>query len=190
MSWTPAVPPEAAAPDLGPVYARIRERSTHGRVANLWQTCAPDRPALEALFAHRLALLDAPAPLSPVQAELIATVVSATNGCGYCVAHHGSRLATALGDEALARAVALDYREANLVARDRVLLDYAVALTCEPSERTLEDVERVREYGFDDLAILKATEIAAYMNQVNRIASGLGVPLEPGFEPWEFGTQR
>lgn len=189
MSWTPAVPPEAAAPDLEPVYARIRERSTQGRVANFWQTCAPDRPALEALFAHRSVMLDTPAPLSSVQAELIATVVSATNGCGYCVAHHGRKLA-ALGDEALARAVALDYREANLAACDRVLLDYAVALTCEPSERTLEDVERVREYGFDDLAILKATEIAAFMNQVNRIASGLGVPLEPGFEPWEFGTQR
>jgi alkylhydroperoxidase family enzyme len=51
-------------------------------------------------------------------------------------------------------------------------------------------VERVREYGFDDRAILKATEIAAFMNQVNRIASGLGVLLEPGIEPWEFGTQR
>jgi len=84
--------------------------------------------------------------------------VSATNGCGYCVAHHGPRLVAALGDESLARAVARDYREANLPARDRVLLDAAVALTCEPSERTKADVERVREYGFDDAAILKASQ--------------------------------
>jgi hypothetical protein len=35
--------------------------------------------------------------------------------------------------------VARDYREADLPARDRVLLDYAVALTCEPSERKADE---------------------------------------------------
>lgn len=144
----------------------------------------------EARAAHVRAVLDSPAPLTPAQVELIAVAVSATNGCGYAVAHHGPRLAQALGDEALARAVALDYREANLPARDRVLLDYAVALTCEPAERTRADIERVREYGFDDAAILKATEVTALFNQLNRILSGLGVELEPGFAAWEFGAQK
>jgi uncharacterized peroxidase-related enzyme len=120
---------------------------------------------------------------------MLALVVSATNGCGYCVAHHGRRLARLAGD-AVARSVALDYREANLAARDRVLLDAAVALTCEPAERTAADVERVREYGFDDRAILKATEIAALYNLVNRVVSALGVPLEPGLEPWEYGIPK
>ena len=90
----------------------------------------------------------------------------------------------------MARTVARDYREADLPARDRVLLDYAVALTCEPAERKLEDVERVREYGFDDAAIVKATEIAAYYNLINRLVCSLGITLEPGVEPWEFGEQR
>ena len=117
-------------------------------------------------------------------------MVSATNGCSYSVAHHGPRLARLLGDEPLARTVALDYREANLAARDRVLLDYAVALTCEPAERKLEDIERAREYGFDDAAIVKATAIAAWYNLVNRVVCALGVSLEPGVEPWEFGEQR
>ena len=30
----------------------------------------------------------------------------------------------------------------------------------------------------------------AYYNLVNRVASGLGVELEPELEPWEFGAQR
>jgi uncharacterized peroxidase-related enzyme len=131
--------------------------------------------------------MDDPAPLSHAQAELLAVAVSATNGCGYCVAHHGPRLAAALGNEALARAVARDYREADLTARDRVLCDHAVALTCEPAERTEQDVERLREYGFDDPAILRATEIAALYNLVNRLVLGLGVPLEEGVEEWEIG---
>ena len=161
-----------------------------GRSRTLWQTCGLDPVGLEALFAYYRALMDDPAPLTQAQAELIALVVSATNGCGYCVAHHGPRLAKALGDEALARAVARDYREANFAARDRVLLDAAVALTCEPSERKQEDIERLREYGFDDRAILKATEIAAYFNLVNRLVSSLGVEPEPGLEIWEFGAQK
>jgi len=188
--WTQPVAPEAARDDLVAIYERIRVAPSRGAVANLWQSCGHDPRGLDALHAHYRALMDDPAPLTRAQAELIAVVVSATNGCGYCVAHHGPKLAAALGDEALARAVARDYREANLPARDRVLLDCAVALTCEPSERKLEDIERLREYGFDDAAIVKATGIAAYYNLTNRIACALGVALEPGLEPWEFGSQR
>src|SRR6266850_8000836 len=180
MSWTRIDPPESAAEPLRSVYARIASHAGRGRVSQVWQSLALDPKGLESLFAVRVALLDDPAPLSQAQAELIALVVSATNGCAYCVAHHGPRLARALADEPLARAVARDYRGANLQARDRVLLDSAVALTCEPAERKLEDVERLREYGFDDVAILKATEIAAYYGMINRVASALGVQLEPG----------
>ncbi len=189
MSWISDVPPEQADPALRAIYERITAASSRGRVAHLWRGVALDPRGLEALHALYRALMADPAPLSRVQAEAIAVVVSATNGCGYCVAHHGPRLAAALGDEALARAVALDYRQANLTARDRVLLDYAVSLTCEPEERTPADVERLREYGFDDPSILKTAEIAGYYNLTNRLALGLGVALEPGEAPWEFGAQ-
>jgi uncharacterized peroxidase-related enzyme len=184
------VPAEGAAGELKNLYERIRTRSSRGAVSNLWQTCGLDPRGLGALFEHYQALMADPAPLSMAQAEAIALVVSATNGCGYCVAHHGPRYARACGDEALAHGVAMDYREANLPARDRVLLDCAVALTCEPSERKQEDVERLREYGFDDAAILKATEIAAFYNLINRLVSALGVELEDGVPQWEFGAQR
>ena len=189
VSWIRAVPPETADGALQKLYQRIREGSSRGAVSGIWQACGLDPAGLEAGYAHCRALMADPAPLSAAQAELIALVVSATNGCAYCVAHHGPRLARATGDEALARTVARDYREADLPARDRVLLDYAVALNCEPAERTRDDVERLREYGFDDAAILRATEIAAYYAYVNRVASALGVALEAGLEAWEFGEQ-
>jgi uncharacterized peroxidase-related enzyme len=190
VSWTRAIPPEAAEGPVRDVFERIRSVHPAGRVGRLWQACAPDPAALDALFTLVRAVMDEPAPLQRAQVEAIAVVVSATNGCGYCVTHHGAKLSAALGDEALARAVARDYREADLPARDRVLLDHAVALTCEPAERTEEDVERLREYGFDDRAILKATEIAALFNLVNRLVDGLGVRLEDGVAEWEFGAQK
>jgi uncharacterized peroxidase-related enzyme len=189
MSWIATVTPEQADAELAPIYARIAAQSRSGQVSNLWRAWGGDASGLGTLYAHFHAIMREPAPLTPAQAEMIAVVVSATNGCGYCVAHHGPRLARLVGDE-LAHAVALDYREANLAARDRVLLDAAVALTCEPAERTAADVERVREYGFDDAAILRATEVAALYNLVNRVVSGLGVPLEPGLESWEYGAQK
>jgi len=189
MSWISPVSPEQAGAELRPVYERIAAQSSTGRVSNLWRTWGGDPSGLATLHAHYRAVLGEPAPLSAAQVEMIAVVVSATNGCGYCVAHHGVRLARLVG-AALAHAVAQDYRETNLAARDRVLLDAAVALTCEPAERTAADVERMREYGFDDRAILKATEVAALYNLVNRIVSALGVPLEDGLEPWAYGAQR
>ena len=189
MTWIHGVAPEQAGAALAPIYERIASHAGSGRVARLWQTLGGDPAGLGTLHAHYRAVMADPAPLTRTQAEMLAVVVSATNGCGYCVAHHGPKLSIAAGED-LARAVARDYREANLAARDRILLDAAVALTCEPSERTQADIERMREYGFDDAAILKATEIASLYNLVNRMASGLGVDLEDGLEPWEFGLQR
>jgi uncharacterized peroxidase-related enzyme len=188
MSWTRAVSPAEAAGPLKDFYARIAQRAPHGEVSNLWQSLALVPPALEASFALVRALLDDPAPLTPAQAEMIAVVVSATSGCVYCATRHGLRLAKALGDAELAHAIALDYRAANLAARDRVLLDYAVALTCEPGERKLEDVERLREYGYDDPAIVRATAIAGCFAYASRLALALGIVLEPNLEPWEIGS--
>jgi uncharacterized peroxidase-related enzyme len=189
MSWIQGIGPEQAGATLAPIYGRIAAHARSGRVANLWQAWGGDPPGLGTLHEHYRAVMGDPSPLTRAQAEMLAVVVSATNGCGYCVAHHGRKLSLAAGEE-LARAVARDYREANLAARDRILLDAAVALTCEPSERTQADIERMREYGFDDAAILKATEIAALYNLVNRVVSALGVRLEAGLESWEFGQQR
>jgi uncharacterized peroxidase-related enzyme len=188
MSWITRIAPEAASPELRAVHDRIRAQSTSQRVAHLWQAWGAHPAGLAATVAAYRALMDDPSPLTPSQAELIALVVSANNGCAYCVAHHGPRLARLVGEE-LARDVARDYREANLAARDRVLLDCAVALNCEPAERTATDIERLREYGFDDAGIVRAIEVAAFYSYVNRVALALGVELEPGLKPWEFGGQ-
>jgi len=190
MTWIRSVAPEEASGEAAQAFDRIRERTSRRHVSNLWQALALDPRGLASTFALRADLMDDPSPLTEAQAAGIVVIVSATNGCGYAVAHYGPRLARALGDEALARAVAANYREADLAARDRVLLDYAIALTCEPSERTQADVERLREYGFGDEAILKATEVTAFYNAINRILNGLGVPLEPGVAAWEFGSPK
>jgi uncharacterized peroxidase-related enzyme len=190
VSFIRTIPPDAADGATAAAYAHIVERTGRTQIQALWRTLGLDPEAIPPLFEWRRALLDHPDPLTAAQAFGIAVVVSATNGCGYSVTHQGKALAQAVGDEPLARAIALDYREADLPARDRVLLDYAVALTCEPAERTAADVERLREYGFDDAGILKATEITALVNASNRLLNGLGVALEDGVEAWAYGAPK
>jgi uncharacterized protein YciW len=58
------------------------------------------------------------------------------------------------------------------------MLDYAVKLTLSPADIGEEDVERLRQEGFDDSGILDICQVTAYYNYVNRLADGLGVELE------------
>ncbi len=58
------------------------------------------------------------------------------------------------------------------------MLDYAVKLTRTPGEMGEGDVERLREVGFDQVAILDICQVVSYFNYVNRMADGLGVELE------------
>ena len=51
-------------------------------------------------------------------------------------------------------------------------------LTRTPAAVEEADVRALREAGFSDLDILHIAEIVGYYAYVNRIADGLGVPLE------------
>lgn len=81
-------------------------------------------------------------------------------------------------DEALVTALQTDYRQANLSPAERAVLDYAHKLTLTPWQMIEADVQTLREHGFSDRAILDINQITAYYAYVNRIAAGLGVPLE------------
>jgi len=58
------------------------------------------------------------------------------------------------------------------------MLDYAVKLTQNPSSIKEEDIETLRDNGFNDRAIHDICCVASYFNFVNRLADGLGVKLE------------
>ena len=76
-------------------------------------------------------------------------------------------------------ALASDYREAQLDAEDRAMLDFVAKLTRTPQRMEAADVESLRSHGFDDLAIHDIVVVASYYAFVNRVADGLGVELEP-----------
>ncbi len=84
-----------------------------------------------------------------------------------------------------AEQVRRDWKSARLIPEDRVLAEYAEVLTCKPQVKDSAPVETLRAAGFDDEAILTATEVVGYFNYINRMVSGLGAELEPEFNPLE-----
>jgi uncharacterized peroxidase-related enzyme len=84
----------------------------------------------------------------------------------------------AADQEKLLSALTADYQRADLPTADRSMLDYAAKLTQSPGDMRREDVNALREQGFDDRAIHDICAITAYYAFVNRIADGLGVELE------------
>ena len=76
------------------------------------------------------------------------------------------------------KALAEDYRQTDLLARDRAILDYADKLTREPWAMREADVQALRAAGLSDGAILDVAQVTAYYAFVNRLADGLGVELE------------
>lgn len=75
-------------------------------------------------------------------------------------------------------ALVADPASAPVSSTDRVMLDYALALTARPSQITANEVQCLRDAGFDDRAVHDICAVTAYYAFVNRIADGLGVELE------------
>lgn len=74
--------------------------------------------------------------------------------------------------------IAADWRSAGLGPADVALCEYTEKLTLSPSRVGPDDIAALRVAGLDDEGISSATQVIAYFNYINRIAEGLGVPLE------------
>ena len=62
------------------------------------------------------------------------------------------------------------------------ILAYAERLTLGPASVEESDIERMRNAGLNDEAILHTCEVTAYFNYVNRMADGLSVQLEDDWD--------
>jgi alkylhydroperoxidase domain protein len=114
--------------------------------------------------------------LPRAERELAATAASRLNGCIFCASVHARFASThskrgedvqRLLDEGVG--VKLDERWSAIVAA-------ATALSQTPSEFGSEHVERLRQVGLDDLAILDAISAAAFFAWANRLMLSLGEP--------------
>jgi uncharacterized peroxidase-related enzyme len=92
---------------------------------------------------------------------------------------HAEFLRAVTLDEALVKALIEDYERAPLSAADRVMLDYVTTVTKDATRVKPADLDRLRQAGFDDQAIVQITLIASWFSYINRVADALGVGREP-----------
>jgi len=64
---------------------------------------------------------------------------------------------------------------ADLPPSDRALVEFAQKLTLSTHSMGPEDLNMLRDQGFDDRAIHDAVQVVALFNYYNRLADGLGV---------------
>jgi alkylhydroperoxidase family enzyme len=81
MAWIRTVDPEDASGALKLEYDAATTRA--GRVWNILRLMSPNPAVLAASTRFYLAAMHGPSPLSRGQRELLAVVVSRTNGCRY-----------------------------------------------------------------------------------------------------------
>jgi uncharacterized peroxidase-related enzyme len=83
-----------------------------------------------------------------------------------------------LRDDDLAARIEDNYQTAGITEKRIAMLDYALKLTVSPGSVAEQDVVRLKELEFTDTDILHITEVVGYYAYANRIADGLGIPLE------------
>jgi uncharacterized peroxidase-related enzyme len=81
-------------------------------------------------------------------------------------------------DKELVEALEKDYTTAPITAEERMMVEYVVKLTRDATKIWKNDIEGLRNAGFDDRGILQITLIASWFNYINRVADALGVGRE------------
>ncbi|MCB2156518.1 peroxidase-related enzyme [bacterium] len=175
MAWIETIDDDGAEGPRAEIYTRINKQ--RGKIANIWKAGSLNPEALQAHLDLYMAILFADCSLSREDAELLATVVSARNGCGYCTRHHAEALKHYWKSDERVEQLAIDFRNARLSPKQRTLVAYGVKLTNLPQQMAETDTEALRDAGYTDREILDIVLIVGYFNFVNRIAQGLGVQM-------------
>lgn len=126
-------------------------------------------------------LLRGPNTLSEAERELIATAVSAANGCVYCTASHAAAADAYLGESITTQAVQTDAATAPVSFKMKALLAIAVQVQESGKSVTPDSVAAAKREGATDREIHDTVMIAALFCFYNRYVDGLGTfaPTDP-----------
>ena len=165
------------APELkdlpGDIQAKILEiQEKAGFVPNVFLGLARRPAEWRAFFAYHDALmLREESGLTKGDREMIVTTTSAANNCLYCVVAHGAILRIYEKKPLVADQVAVNYRKADITARQRAMLDFAMKV-CECSDEVEDaDFSALHAHGFNDEDIWDIAAITAFFGLSNRMAN-------------------
>jgi AhpD family alkylhydroperoxidase len=142
MSWAgPLIADDEASAEVRALYGDIRATRGVELISNFWRALANDPPTLRRMWKSFNSTM-APGALDLFTKELLFLAVSATNGCAYCTALHGTAAQTqGMSSEMLDELVAvvgLANEATRLAAVYRIPVD-------DRYEGLLDELTRLRE---------------------------------------------
>ena len=155
--------------DLRARIALVQEKA--GFIPNVFLVLAHRPEEFRAFFAYHDALMLKESGLSKGEREMIVVATSAANDCHYCVIAHGALVRIYEKNPLLADQVAVNYRKADLTARQRAMLDFALKATLRSAEIDEADFEGLHAHGFTDEDAWDIGAIAAFFGMSNRMAN-------------------
>jgi uncharacterized peroxidase-related enzyme len=178
------IPDIAGLPeDIRARILTVQEKS--GFVPNVFLMLAHRPTEFRAFMAYHDTLMDKAEGLSKAEREMIVVAVSSRNQCQYCVVAHGAILRIRAKNALIADQIAANWRKADISAKQKAMLEFALKVTDRANEVNDADHEALREAGFDDEAIWDIAAIAAFFGMSNRLANVTN--LRPNDEFYAMG---
>jgi uncharacterized peroxidase-related enzyme len=154
------------------IRARILEvQEKAGFVPNVFVTLAHRPDEFRAFFAYHDALMLKEGGLSKAEREMIVVSTSGANDCLYCVVAHGAILRIYAKQPLVADQVAVNYRKADITARQKAMLAFALKVATDSRAIDDADFAGLREHGFSDEDAWDIGAIAAFFALSNRMAN-------------------
>lgn len=155
--------------DIRARIAAVQEKS--GFIPNVFVTLAYRPDEFRAFFAYHDALMDKPGNLTKAEREMIVVATSSANQCQYCVIAHGAILRIRAKDPLIADQIATNYRKADITARQKAMLDFAMKVSQAAHEVGEADFDTLKSHGFSDDDAWDIAAIAAFFGMSNRLAN-------------------
>jgi uncharacterized peroxidase-related enzyme len=165
--------------DIRSMLLQVQEKS--GFVPNVFLKLARRPDEFRAFFAYHDALMLRAGNLTKGEKEMIVVATSAANNCLYCVVAHGAILRIYEKKPLVADQVAVNYRKADISARQRAILDFAMKVALASAELEDADFEALKAHGLDDDDAWDIGGIAAFFALSNRMANVSGMMPNPEF---------
>ena len=177
MAYINIIEPENASGALRSIYEELERK--RGKLAQIHKIQSLNPDTITTHMDLYMSIMFSKSPLSRAQREMMAVVVSAQNGCGYCIGHHGEALNHYWKDADKVARLARDFTLVELENVDVHLCKLAKVLTISPQKvEEKKDITPLKKDGLSDRAILDAVLVISYFNFVNRIVLGLGVETD------------
>lgn len=177
MARIKVIQPEDATGTLHAIYHDAIEK--RGKLAEVLKIQSLHPDSIKSHMNFYMDIMFSKTSLTRAEKEMIAIVVSSTNGCIYCQIHHAEALNYYWKDKERIELLKVDFKKAQLSFREEALCAFAIHLTQSPKEHENSDHTIIlKAAGINEEGILDAALVTSYFNFVNRMVLSLGVQLE------------